>query len=247
MLSSKDNTHRATIHGANGGGAEANAEGEQETAEEERRLPRAAPARDARTHPRAARPRLSPAFAIERKNANAASLNESILATGKLLTHAQPTTHSLQIKPRSFTAVARYNWLRPRPHSLASPSTPLSSVNSHSSNPLSPSPSLHACLSCRWLVLPPLISSPPATSPRHQLFRPYVLCPSCSVPFLGAILPHLAQFLRLATPTTPPHTPRPPTTTHQPDTHAHARPHPPRTLRFARKKKHPQRGNGGGG
>ena len=129
-----------------GGGAEANAEGDQEATEEERRLPRAAPARahvrGARTHPRAARPRLSPAFAIERKNANAASLNESIFATGKLLTHAQPTTHSLQIKPRSFTAGARYNWLRPRPHSLASPSTPLSSVNSHSTNPLSPSPSL---------------------------------------------------------------------------------------------------------
>jgi len=54
-----------------GGGAEANAEGEQETAEEERRLPRAAPprahVRDARTHPRAARPRLSPAFALDRK------------------------------------------------------------------------------------------------------------------------------------------------------------------------------------
>ena len=54
-----------------GGGAEANAEGEQDTAEEERRLPRAAPprahVRDARTHPRAARPRLSPAFALDRK------------------------------------------------------------------------------------------------------------------------------------------------------------------------------------
>ena len=243
MLSSKDNTHRATIHGAKGGGAEANAEGEQETAEEERRLPRAAPARDARTHPRAARPRLSPAFAIERKNANAASLNESILATGKLLTHAQPTTHSLQIKPRSFTAVARYNWLRPRPHSLASPSTPLSSVNSHSSNPLSPSPSLHACLSCRWLVLPPLISSPPATSPRHQLSRPSVICPSCSVPVRrrDSPPPHPLPPSRHSHHPTPHTTP---THHHPPTRHACARaPSSSRTLRLARARARARRAN----
>jgi len=209
-------------------------------------------ARARRAHaPARGAPAPFPRIRTRPQTANAASLNESTLATGKLLTHVQLATHSLQIKPRSFTAVARYNWLRPRPHSLASPSTPLSSVNSHSTNPLSPSPSLHACLSCRWLVLPPLISSPPATSPRHQLSRPSALCPSCSVPVRrrDSPPPHPLPPSRHS------HHPTPHTTPihhHPPTRHACARaPSFPRTLRLARararKKSQPQRGNGGGG
>ena len=225
-----------------GGGAEANAEGEQETAEEARRLPRAAPprahVRDARTHPRAARPRLSPAFALDRKplmlrrsTSQHSQRENSLRASSPQPIACKLNQDRLRLLPATIGCA-----LAPPPHSLASPSTPLSSINSPSTSLLSPStsppsrssvfPSTHACHVVGWCFLrssPPRPRLLPATSSLARL---------CSVraalfPFVDAILPHLTHFLRLATPTIPPHIPRPPTTTHQPDTHAHARPHSP--------------------
>ena len=113
----------ATIHRAKGKGPEASAEGDHETTEDKRRSPRAvsararaqhahAPARGAHTQLLRTRNR--------KQDANAAAIGESILATGKLITHVQPATHSLQSKPTSFTAAARYIWLRPIDTSLFS-------------------------------------------------------------------------------------------------------------------------------
>ena len=79
-------------------------------------------ARARRAHaPARGAPAPFPRIRTRPQTANAASLNESTLATGKLLTHVQPAIHSLQTKPRSFMAVARYNWLRPCPPTTLPP------------------------------------------------------------------------------------------------------------------------------
>jgi hypothetical protein len=247
-----------------GGGAEANAEGEQETAEEERRLPRAAPprahVRDARTHPRAARPRLSPAFALDRK---------PLMLRRSTSQHSQRENSLRMSSPQPIACKLNQDRLRLLPATIGCALAPPIRSPRHRHlflqliHPLparslrrraSPSrssvfPSTHACHVVGWCFLrssPPRPRLLPATSSLARL---------CSVraalfPFVDAILPHLTHFLRLATPTIPPHTPRPPTTTHQPDTHAHARPHSPAhcaSRARARKKSQPKRGNGGGG